>query len=241
MYFFLQVLPYFQEFQESRDLIVDKDGFHEYSHCYKTIDIEPIECLFLQDLTNRNFTMINKWDVTIEHILLVMKALGKFHAISFALKDQEPEKFNGIVSGMKETIYRLGYNAAVVNGFNSAAMNTINSITDDKDAHLLEAVLRLYEQNQFDVILDCVNGSEGEPYSVLAHGDLWSNNTMFQCDEKNNPIKVCFIDWQICRYASPVLDIVYYIFCSTTRELRGRNYNIYLKTYHESLSNHILR
>lgn len=239
--FFFQVLPYFREFQESRHLSVDKDGFHEYSQCYRAIDIEPMECLFLQDLSNKNFTMINKWEVTIEHILLVMKALGKFHAISFALRDQEPDKLAEIVDCLQESVYRPGYNAELANGFNNAAMNTINSITDDKDSHLLEAVLKLYEQNQFDLIVGCVDGSGAEPYSVVAHGDLWSNNTMFQFDEKNNPKTVCLIDWQICRYASPALDIVYYIFCSTTRELRGRNYNVYLRTYHDSLSSHLLR
>lgn len=233
-------MPYFREFEESRDVVVDIDGFHEYSEFYKAIDTDLMECIFLQDLTRRNILMADKKAVTTEHILLVMKTIGKFHALSFALRDQEPEKFAEIVNELREPIFYHGYNQMVANGFNGAAMNVINSITDDKDAHLLDAVLRMYERNQYDIVVDCVDGNSCEPYAVIAHGDLWPNNTMFQC-ENRAPKKTYIIDWQLCRYASPALDILYYIFCSTTKELRGRNYNVYLKTYHESLSNHLLR
>lgn len=235
------MLPFFREFQESRNIVVRKEGFHEYSVCFKSIDEEPFECLFLQDLSERNFQMIDKNDLTVEHVLLVMKALGKLHAISLALKDQQPEKFTEILDGLREQHFKHGYGSGLVTLYNNAAMSVINAITDDKDIHLLNSVLKLYEKNQFETLIDCVDANDSEPYSVVIHGDMWSNNTMFKNDKQNKPRKACFIDWQMSRYASPALDLTYYIFICTTRELRGRNYNIYLKTYHESLSNHLIR
>lgn len=220
---------------------MDEDGFHEYSLCYKSIDAEPIECLFLQDLTKSSFSMIDKRAVTMDHILLVMQALGKFHAVSYAIKDQQPDKFSKLTSKLQEHIYRHGHNSDLAEAYNAAAMNVINSITDDKDVGLLEAVLRLYERDQYDIMVECVDGNAAEPYSVVIHGDMWSNNTMFQFNDANIPSRACLIDWQIARYASPVLDVLYYIFLSTTKELRGRNYNIYLKTYYDSLSCHLER
>lgn len=87
-----------------------------------------------------------------------------------------------------------------------------------------------------------VDGNEAEPHSVILHGDMWSNNTMFKYDETKKQLQsVCFIDWQVMRYSSPVLDLMYYIFSCTKRELRSRNYNIYLKTYHDSLCEYIKR
>lgn len=235
------MLPFFREFQESKNIDVNRDGFYEHSRCFKTIDAEPFECLFLQDLAEKSFEMIDKNDLTVEHILLVMKALGKFHAVSLALKDQNPEKFWQIANGLSEQHFRPGNNSAFASMFNNASMTVINSITEDKDAHLLEAVLRIYERDQYDIVIDCVNANENEPYSVVNHGDMWSNNAMYKNNNKNKPRKVNLIDWQMSRYASPALDIIYFIFVSTTRELRGHNYNIYLKTYHESLSNHLIR
>lgn len=235
-------MPYFRNFQEARDVTVDTDGFHEYSLCYKSIDTESSECLFLQDLTSNQFSLSSKNEITVEHIMLVMKALGKFHAISFAMKDQKPEKFkNIIVKKLREHFYKHGCNLDVARMINGAAMNVINSITDDEDIDLLEAVLKLYEQEQYDMLVNCVNGNEAEPYAVVIHGDLWSKNTLFQYNDDNVPEKVCFIDWQMSRYSSPVLDILYHIFLNTTRELRRQNYNMYLNTYYDSLSNHLER
>lgn len=65
---------------------------------------------------------------------------------------------------------------------------------------------------------------------------------MFKCGEtKNNVQNIRFIDFQVARYSNPVLDLMYFIFTCTTRELRGQNYNIYLKTYHDSLCDLISR
>lgn len=234
-------MPYFRQFQEERNIIVDQDGFHEYSVCYKSIDTEPIECIFLEDLSKFSYSMIDKEELNVEHILLVMKALGKFHAISFAMKDQQPESFSEIVNELQEHVFGHGQNLELAEAYNTAAMNVINSINDDEDAPLLEAILRLYERDQYDLMLDCINGSEAEPHAVIIHGDMWSNNTMFQFDDTNIPSKACLVDWQISRYASPVLDILYYIFFNTTGEIRAHNYENFLETYYESLSSHLIR
>lgn len=241
IFFKFQILPYFRLFQESRH-VPRGNGFYEYPNCYKSIETNQMESLFMQDLNEKRFTMINKDDITVEHILLVMKSIGKLHAISFALKEQQPEKFEELVSELDEPMFKTNYfldNAP--RAVNSAAVDVISSITDEKDAHLLKSVLKLYEKTQYELALECIDGQNAEPYAVVTHGDLWSNNTMFRLDDENKPKKVCLIDWQLSRYASPVLDLVYYIFISTTRELRGRHYNNYLKTYYGSLSSHLIR
>lgn len=195
----LQILPYFRLFQESRH-VPRVNGFYEYPRCYKAIQAEQMECLFFQDLAERRFTMIDKNDLTVEHILLVMKSIGKFHAISFALKDQQPEKFEEIASELHEPMFKANYilqNTSIA--FNSAAINTINSITDEKDAHLLKALLKLYEKTQYEIILECIDAELAEPYAVITHGDMWSNNTMFRLDDDNKPKRACLIDWQLVK------------------------------------------
>lgn len=78
-------------------------------------------------------------------------------------------------------------------------------------------------------------------YCVLIN-EFISFIQLFKYDETKKQLEsVCFIDWQVMRYSSPVLDLMYFIFCCTTRELRGRNYTVYLKTYHDSLTEFIKR
>lgn len=47
---------------------------------------------------------------------------------------------------------------------------------------------------------------------------------------------VRFLDWQVIRYISPAIDLLYNIFTSTDKELREREYDNLLKIYHDSLS-----
>lgn len=46
---------------------------------------------------------------------------------------------------------------------------------------------------------------------------------------------VCFIDWQLSRYGSSVLDLHFHLFSSTTKQLRDQSYQDLLKVYHTAL------
>lgn len=44
------------------------------------------------------------------------------------------------------------------------------------------------------------------------------------------------LDWQVIRYISPAIDLLYNIFTSTSKELRDAEYDNLLQVYHGSLS-----
>lgn len=44
------------------------------------------------------------------------------------------------------------------------------------------------------------------------------------------------LDWQYLRYASPAIDLLYYIFCSTDKQTRDAEYFNLLRCYHDALS-----
>ena len=43
------------------------------------------------------------------------------------------------------------------------------------------------------------------------------------------------IDWQVTRYCSPALDLVYFLFICTDGALRAKHYDEFLNLYHRSL------
>lgn len=122
--------------------------------CYKTITTETIETIFLEDMNDSEFMMIHEDEITPEHILSVMRILGRFHAISFALKDQEPEKFAELLNGLNEIFFVRGINSVFADQINYAQTIAYNCITDEKDTHLMKALMRLYETNQYDLIAE---------------------------------------------------------------------------------------
>lgn len=238
----MQVLPAFREFEESKGIITRKDGFHEYPDVYMCIDQEPIECIFLEDLTVNNFKMLNyrTEPITLDHVNLVMCGLAKFHAISFGMKNQQLEKFQKLTAPLSDILIRKDdKNMQDFLNFWPAAV--IGAITDPNDAHIKQKIEQLYERKQMDIAADVVDGKSSEPFSVICHGDVWTNNTMFKYDKNGKPIDIRFLDYQIARYSSPACDITYYLYCCTTKDLRDQHYDTFLKTYHNTLSEHLKR
>lgn len=219
---------------------MDENGFNEYPKCYRTGDVDLSECVLLEDLSVKGFTMIDRFtqEITADHVRLVMKTLGKFHAISFALNDQQPEKFVEFSSQLNEVFIRKD-DPILREYFLKQSESVLNAVSDEKDAHLLAKVKKVFEMAPMDIAADCLDLKATGLAGVISHGDCWQNNVMFRQDKNGKPIGISLLDWQISRFSSPIIDIVYYMFCCTTKELRDDNYDEFLKIYHESLSAHI--
>lgn len=240
IYMYETVLPYFREFEQSKGVIADENGFNEYPKCYRTITDEPNESVLLEDLSIRSFTMIDRFteDVSVDHVRLVMKCLGKFHAISFALKDQLPEKFDELAAPLNEIFIRKD-DKNLCDYFAKQSEMAIKVLSGENDAHLLTKVKKLFEREAMDIAASCVDTKSAGKSAIITHGDMWQNNTMFRYNNNGKPIETVLLDFQISRCSSPIIDIVYFMFCCTTKELRDAHYDEFLKIYHESLSTHI--
>ena len=71
--------------------------------------------------------------------------------------------------------------------------------------------------------------------SVICQGDSWEPNFMMRKLE-NNKTDILILDFQIARYASPVLDVIYLIYECTDKSLREKYYSELLKNYYFELS-----
>lgn len=236
------MLSYFNEFQLSKGINLNENGFNEYPKFYSSISDDLSECVFLEDLNLRHFKVLKfrEEPVSFGHMSLLMTALGKFHAVSFALKDQQPDKFKQLSSlvfehywTILETDYKKIYNEAV-NWFTL-------SLEESGRFDMLDRFNQIKGNEVDKTIYTLVSGAHAEPYSVICHGDLTTNNSMFKKDDQGKPIEIQLIDWQFCRYASPATELVLYLLCSTTKELRDKHYDEFLKIYHGSLSDMLIR
>lgn len=216
-------------------------GLNEYPKCYASISEELSESLFLEDLKARNFDVINIREevISFDHVSLVMKALGKFHAISFALKDQQPNKLKELTSLVSERYWKMIQE--LKNHTSQLFDRFIESLKRENRFDLLERFDKTFGLDYHAIVPKIISSELAEPYSVICHGDLTTYNTMFRNDEQGKPVDVQLIDWQFPRYASPVTDLVLYLFCSTSKELRDEHYNEFLKIYHNSLSDLLAR
>lgn len=233
-------MTYFREFEKSNGL-ADDDGFIEHPKMYRAVDVDFNESIFLEDLRDRNFSIIDRFtqEINADHVRLMMQCLGKFHAISLTLNDQQPQKFKEVASKLVELYFRPD-NKVSRDFYNSTVESIFNAVSGKEDALLLSKMKKVFEKDVVDVAADCVLADLDAPTSVIRHGDAWQNNTMFKYDKHGKPIEINLLDWQISHHGTtPIADVVHFIFSSTTKDLRDAHYDEFLKIYHNSLSNHI--
>lgn len=92
---YTKILPIFDAFQTEKGL-QSNDRFDAYPKVYAAHYDDKIEhqVLIMDDLRSKNFQMFARRQSTnIEHATLVLTELAKYHAISFALNDQQPNLF----------------------------------------------------------------------------------------------------------------------------------------------------
>lgn len=175
-----EILPIFKEFQKSMKIKLE-DSFFEYPECYKTLTEDYHEAVFLSDLRLDGFHMFSRHEeLSFDHVVLVIKMLAKLHAVSFAIKDQNPkliEKFKTIPDIFEERREDVGFRF-YLEELKGRAMDSLKPSTDKME---IKQLTKFFESGTtFDYLIDSVQGEVAEPYAVLGHRDCWNNNVLFK-------------------------------------------------------------
>lgn len=233
------VLPYFTEFQKENGLS-EADGFYSFPKCYGTIlDNKPNgdHVIVMEDMLVSDYYLWDKLkNIDYDRARLVMVELGKFHAVSFAIRDKNPEKLNEMRKKTFNAHHKLMYSSPTAMEFLNTNMNKAINALEPHETNLIEKLEAVKGNNCFEIIDQVFSNITPEPFGVMAHGDLWNNNVMYRNDEKDKPSNLAFIDWQLSQFGSPTLDVAHYIFCSLDEVIRSKHYDEFVECYHNSLS-----
>ncbi|XP_058118038.1 uncharacterized protein LOC131289338 [Anopheles ziemanni] len=246
-----KLLPAFEQFQRTRhELLASQSKASTDSEeqvvafaprCYHAhCDVKKGEgIIVLEDVSRRGFSNRHKFEpMDYDHARLAMVQLGRFHAISLALKQQQPELFEqyrhmGDVT--RERVLQMeGFEQTMEQAFESA-IATLNP----GDVGRREKLARL--RGSFAEELQNISDAAlSEPFCVVCHGDFAADNMMFSYNG-GFPNRLILLDWQLAKYGSPALDFVQTIFLSTDESFRRNHYDNMLQTYHNALMSHLER
>lgn len=177
IYMYTRVLPTFVKFQQEKGLTGD-ESFMSFPKVYAwTVDkVNDTYALIMEELRSKDFVM---WPrnipVTLDHEELLFKQLGRFHGVSFALKDQRPEVFEEF-KNLEDTFIDWIETGFIGKLIDEAIEMAINVLEEDEHKN----VIKQFRNNYLDTWKkEKANGKFG----VVGHGDCWINNFLFQYTE----------------------------------------------------------
>ncbi|XP_050510940.1 uncharacterized protein LOC126887445 [Diabrotica virgifera virgifera] len=239
VFMYEQVFPELVKFQENANL---KDIFNPTPFCYKTSVTAPYEHLIFEDMMASGYMMKDRKCTTdLNHCTTVLQAYGKFHGLALALKIKKPEIYRRLSEAARESYFNnvdLNNLCKTVKAGTDKVVNKLNA----KDDQLLIDKLNNFTEYPVNGLLENLSIEAADGEAVFCHGDCWINNLLFKYKEGSSaPSEVCILDWQLSRCASPAIDVSYFIFACTDKELRDSYYDRLLNTYYSSLSSVLLQ
>ncbi|KAI4466585.1 hypothetical protein MML48_2g00002815 [Holotrichia oblita] len=230
IYFYDIVYPEFQKFLEKKHL---KDAFRQVPKCYATSEKGGI--VALENIKDKGFELYNRKVVMDhQHLELVLKTFAKFHALSFAFKDQEKKKYQELIDNSHGDFFSKIMEAeGPVKMITMSVNNFLEKLDPIRDKHILDKC-----QNLSEVLIKAICSPRDylNEYSILTQGDCWCNNMMFKypAEGPKHPTDIMLIDWQLLRQALPVFDISYFFYTIASEEALN-NLDNYLRIYHKEL------
>lgn len=182
-----KLLPTFVEFQKERGLL-DHESFISFPKCYfATSDPEKEEFfLIMDDLRAEGYKMWPKnKPLPIDHCRLVVQELAKFHAVSYALKDQKPEIFDEF-KNLSDLIRVFFQNDAMSTENLQKMFDGVLGVIEG-DEH--KAVLEHIKMNYYAYLEDVFNEDNHEAIGVVCHGDCWNNNFIYKYPNDNEVVE----------------------------------------------------
>lgn len=147
-----------------------------------------------------------------------MRSLARYHAASVACykddaglleqigKEQiyvEGGPFlNDVKTWMESSVRTIGETLLEMDGYEEIAKYIISRID-----HVASSLVSLFEQKK-------------KGLNVLNHGDLCVNNMLFRHSSTGEVVDFMFIDFQIPRFTTPVVDLVYFLWTSGNEDVR---------------------
>lgn len=181
LYAYSNILPAFMKFQEGKGLS-ECDSFLSFPKMY--VSEYNAECdthiLILEDLRPKGFQMWPKIQIMpIDHELLIMRELGKLHAISFAMKDQQPKLFQKLVSKTTDNFLEVSVRGKFRLFFEKSLEKTVNAVKNPKHKQIIQDLHKTYVETMEELM----NEQSVTEFAVLNHGDCCNNNFLFQYND----------------------------------------------------------
>lgn len=187
-FMYTKAFPLFKRFEEDHHVTITPPLLPE---CLTTLVYDQEDVVVLRDMRSFDFEMRDKLiNMDFEHLKLTFESYGKFHGVSFAYRDQEPEKFKELFGGLE--CVQTALLERVKEPFNAMEKCMYDLLEDSEEFDALKRLKEKIPEGLRRSFLNTFQKQDGEERVVLTHGDCWNNNYMFKYEVSKKKYKKSF-------------------------------------------------
>ncbi|XP_011702245.1 PREDICTED: uncharacterized protein LOC105458550 isoform X4 [Wasmannia auropunctata] len=208
-----------------------------FAKCFYANEQSSIDMMIaLENVNKRGYCPCPyRYDPPLEYTLAAFREMGQFHGKGYVMKELQREKFFDIVKRIRKTRCDTTYGYDIfINIIAPRAVEYLRNHGHDVTfCDKMEALL----SNAFDeVMMKTIKPLE--PLSTLCHGDFTLSNVLFKTE--NGRHDAILIDFALCTYSTPVVDLSTYLCLCCPNELKGDKFFGIMRVYHDALKNYLL-
>ncbi|XP_059046513.1 uncharacterized kinase-like protein D1044.1 [Achroia grisella] len=187
------------------------------------------ETVILEDLSAKGYTTYDRfksidWDYTAK----AMESLAKFHALSIAFSEENPQEYKEFVEKME--FQRELFTGMMYQFYEQRIETTLSVITENHKNKLKEY---LETHINLESIIKLCKSSERP---VLCHGDYRPSNLLHRYKE-DGTLEIIPVDFQNVQCNSPITDLIYFVLMGSDENFRREHYENLTKHYYQEMCN----
>ncbi|XP_075979133.1 uncharacterized protein LOC142978539 [Anticarsia gemmatalis] len=212
---------------------LQNDANVPFKERFKTVKIyneSTPEVIVLENMLKKGYrTNYRKDCMSLDDAEVTVKALAKFHALSFVLEAKRPMYFERKIKCLKTGV---ACNEDWRDFLMKRCEITLNYLKSESRRRFEAFIPKIYERFIELLTSKCSK-------KVLCHGDFRPNNILMK---KVNGVTTDLIpiDYQLIYYACPIFDLAYLIFPATDRPFREKHLNYLKELYYNTLKSFLL-
>lgn len=249
VYIYKEVLPYVKKFVTSSGSSLATDWCpRAYYADYKVFpelgeDKETI--LALENLKPLKYRLGPRIDLDEAHLRSMIKNIASYHSVQYAMKIKKDPMHGNLAKGLVPLSFLDSEGKALESYnilFSVGLKRFFNIVFNDPkyDPKFVEIVKKLSDEYaDRPVFLMQSFLRHDEVFSIVLHGDYNRNNVLFQYDAPegyDSPKNIKMFDFQETRFATPAIDLFFFMYMNCPTSLRDQIWDSLLELYHETLT-----
>lgn len=192
---------------------------------------EPAPLIIFEDISPKGYETCSDFGVDYDLSQLAYHRLGQMHAASMVLHENSID-----VDYYKKTVFHMNLMGKGLDLFMLNVQSFIDELKTWPGYEMyVEKLLKMFENHNEKGTKTFTPNTPGQGYNVLNHGDFHAKNVMFKNMENPKEAGLYIIDFQVCFYGSPIIDLFYTKYMLTSSDRKEDLILYYYKVFSSSL------